>query len=132
MVKTVIPVVAAVAMMSSMAHGGVDASGGVITRVGNDWVHTFTESGTLEVTQGGTLEILVVGGGGGGGSRNASGGGGGGGGVIYRESYSVEPGSYAVTVGAGGSGGVSDWGNNGGDSSIMDLVAKGGGGGGVL
>ena len=31
--------------------------------MGNDWVHTFTESGTFEVTQDGTLEILVVGGG---------------------------------------------------------------------
>ena len=131
MVKTVIPVVAAVAMMSSMAHGGVDASGGVITRVGNDWVHTFTESGTLEVTQGGTVEVLVVGGGGGGGSGWYGGGGGGAGDVIYSENYSITSGSYKVTVGAGGLGGSAhNRGQVGEDSSVFDLVAAGGGYGG--
>ena len=63
----------------STAYGGVDASGGIITQVGNDLVHTFTESGTLEVTQGGMVEVLVVGGGGGGGGAAISGGSGGGG-----------------------------------------------------
>ena len=80
--STLLSASAAALCMLSTAYGGVDASGGVVTRVGNDWVHTFNESGTFEVTQGGTLEILVVGGGGGGGSGVYGGGGGAGGGVI--------------------------------------------------
>ena len=66
--STLLSASAAALCMLSTAYGGVEATGGTVTRVGNDWVHTFTESGTLEVTQGGTVEVLVVGGGGGGGS----------------------------------------------------------------
>ena len=129
--STLLAASAATLFALSTAYGGVDASGGIITQVGNDLVHTFTESGTLEVTQGGMVEVLVVGGGGGGGSDYYGGGGGGGGGIVYRESYAVEPGSYTVTVGAGGAGGAAGkYGSNGGDSSIFGLVASGGGYGG--
>ena len=64
--RHLLAVSAAILCTLPVTYGGIDASGGVTTRVGNDWVHTFTESGTLEVTQGGTVEVLVVGGGGGG------------------------------------------------------------------
>jgi Concanavalin A-like lectin/glucanases superfamily len=77
------------------------------------------------------IETLIVGGGGGGGSY--VGGGGGGGGVIT-SSISGLPGTYTITVGAGGSGGTSqrvDNESNGGNSSIVgnfyNLVAIGGG-----
>jgi len=78
------------------------------------------------------VEVLVVGGGGGGGANHA--GGGGGGGVVYRNSYSVTPGSViSVTVGNGGatapaSNGASA--SNGQNSVFGNLIAFGGGGGG--
>ena len=91
-------------------------------------------------------EYLVVGGGGGGAGRDIGGGGGAGG---YRSSVLGElsggnssaetplsvftPETYAVVVGAGGDGGIDASGNRqgkkGGDSSLGDIVAEGGGGG---
>jgi len=60
---------------------GVEATGGTITTDGSYRIHTFTSSGTFEVSEGVACDVLIVaGGGGGGGSR---GGGGGGGGLIY-------------------------------------------------
>ena len=117
--STLLAASAAVLCALPIAYGGVDASGGIMTRVGNDWVHTFTESGTLEVMQGGMVEVLVVGGGGGGGSGFYGGGGGAGGGVVYSDSLAIGAGSYTVTVGAGGAGGgAKESGSNGGDSSF--------------
>jgi hypothetical protein len=76
------------------------------------------------------IEVLVVAGGGAGGG--GTGGGGGAGGIIYNSSFSVIPGnSYTVTVGAGGSPGVSTAsGGNGNNSVFGTLTAIGGGGGG--
>ena len=59
-------------------------TGGTITQVGNDYVHTFTSTGTSSFVAPNanvSAQVLVVGGGGGGGYDGA--GGGGGGGVIY-------------------------------------------------
>jgi hypothetical protein len=97
------------------------ATGGTITQVGDDNVHTFTANGTLTVTGVGIVEVLIVGGGGGGGS---SGGGGGGGGVKHLASYPVSAGEYAIVVGTGGGEGT-----NGGDSSFNSILVYGGGGG---
>jgi hypothetical protein len=91
-------------------------------------VHTFTESGTLEVSSDVNVEYLIVAGGGGGGANH--GGGGGAGGLLTGLS-TVSANSYAVTVGAGGSGGVSSSGENGGNSSFNSIEAIGGGGGGA-
>ena len=126
-----------------VAVGGVVATGGTVKRVYNDYVHMFTNSGTFTVTKPGTVQILVVGGGGGGGMDNCSGGGGGGGGVIYRESFPVSAGEYAVVVGDGGEGSTNQTADTtylaahsqGRDSSISLggtalLTAKGGGWGG--
>ena len=92
----------------------------------------YTQSGTLKVTESGTVDVLVVGGGGGGGQNSSytvdsgGGAGGGGGGVVYKTSFEVvanaEP--YQVIVGGGGA-----VGQNGGNSSVFGLTAYGGGGG---
>ncbi len=69
-------------------------------------------------------QVLVVAGGGSGGLRHA--GGGGAGGVIYNSSFSINQGSYPVTVGAGGVGNSV----SGANSIFSSLTAIGGGGGG--
>ena len=82
---------------------GSDSSGGAASVVDSvDRVHVFTENGTFTATGYGYAEILVVGGGGGGGTGNGSCGGGGGGGVVHISKAFLAPGTYAVTVGAGG------------------------------
>jgi len=111
------------------------ANGGTVTTITqngvNYRVHTFTSSGTLSVTQSGSVEVLVVAGGGGGGNNHA--GGGGAGGYIYRDGYQINDGStITVTVGAGGASPVlnSDPVTNGNNSVFGTLTAIGGGGGG--
>jgi hypothetical protein len=100
-------------------------------------VQQFTTPGTTSWTAPAgvsAIEVLVVAGGGGGGGtqETPAGGGGGGGGLIYRNNYTVTPGSaYTVTVGSGGAGGVGRAvGTNGGNSVFDTLTAIGGGGGG--
>jgi len=81
-------------------------SGGIITTDGDYKVHTFTSSGTFEITDisvvlNSQVDYLVVAGGGGGG---AAGGGGGAGGYKTDTGVTVSATSYVVTVGAGGVG----------------------------
>lgn len=111
----------------------VNASGGTISTANGYKIHTFTGDGTFTVNNvaGGyaQVEVLVVAGGGGGGGSTA--GGGGGGGLVY-QAYTVTPGAYAVTVGAGGSGSqVNDIGSpnntNGANSTFGITTALGGG-----
>ena len=97
------------------------ATGGTITTIGDYKIHEFTSSGTFTVTSApaaATVEAMVVGGGGGG--RY---GGGGAGGYVYNSALAVSTGSYAVTIGAGGSEGA-----DGSNSVFSALVAIGGGG----
>jgi hypothetical protein len=98
-------------------------------------VHSFYESGVLDVTGSIDIEYLLVGGGGAGGSISPAGsGGGGGGGGVLLGSTTLGEGSYPVTVGEGGLNpaysGDAFPGANGGDSVAFGLVAVGGGGGG--
>lgn len=110
----------------------ITATGGTITYVDGYKIHTFTGSGTFQVTAGkGDVETLIVGGGAGGGSYV---GGGGGGGGVYEGSFKVVPASYTVTVGNGGSGGSGGGAAdnaNGGNSTVVggtiSLTALGGG-----
>ena len=111
------------------------ATGGTITQIqvgaGADQVtykvHAFTTVGTSTFTisdvgniNDGVVEYLVVGGGGGGASWVGGGGGGGG----FRDgSIKLTAGSYTITVGAGGR-----LYENGGNSSIGNLVVATGGG----
>lgn len=112
-----------------MLHGnGVVASGGIASTYGSYTVRQFNVSGTLSISNPGTIDYLVVGGGGGGGygDNNSGGGGaGGGGGVVYRSSQNITTGSYTVTVGAGGTDAT-----NGQDSIFLGVTALGGGYGG--
>jgi len=108
---------------------GIVATGGTVTTSGPVVRHVFTSDGTLEVTTGGTAaHLLLVGGGGGckGGQEHQ--GGGGAGGLVYGTDVVLSPGTYTVTVGAGGSSGGS-----GADTYISGAfsayVAKGGGAG---
>jgi hypothetical protein len=75
-------------------------------------VNTFTGSGTLTVNSTSNIEYMVVSGGGGGagggtgsswnGSNGETGGGGGAGGLVTGTKTSVAPGTYTITIGAGG------------------------------
>lgn len=109
----------------------ISATGGTVTTDGNYKIHTFTSSGNLVVTAGGTLDdYLIVGGGGGGG--NDVGGGGGAGDVRSSATdgpMSVTATTYPITVGAGGPGSSnSSPASNGNDSAFNGLTAIGGGG----
>jgi hypothetical protein len=84
----------------------VVASGGnAITNWGEWRIHRFNDTGTFTLTsvKAGSIrvEYLIVGGGGGGGMD--MGGGGGGGGVLLGTTV-LGPGTYSITVGAGGAG----------------------------
>lgn len=92
------------------SSGSVRASGGAVTTVTEDGVtyriHTFTDSGTFNVSTapaGSVIECLIVGGGGGGLLSGNGPGAGGAGGVLHGTLNAVT-GSYAVTVGRGGAG----------------------------
>jgi len=95
-------------------------------------VHTWTGVGTTSnafvVAAPAVVSVLVVGGGGGGGLSCGSGGGAGG---ALVTTVALAPGTYAVTVGAGGAGSTNgaNQGVNGGNSAFAALVAVGGGGG---
>ena len=113
----------------SLPAYATNATGGTVTYSGNYKIHTFTGSGTLNVTESGNVEYLVVGGGGGGQSAwgwgDGSGGGSGGGAGGYRSgTLSTTSKSYTITVGNGGG---SD--QKGGDSIFDTITATGGGSG---
>ena len=114
----------------------IEATGGTISDYteGNTIyrAHIFTSSSTFSVTSspsGASVEYLVVAGGGGGGGGWQGGGGGAGG---FRTGTGIPvsalPGSYAITIGAGGLGGTdSDISSNGGDSIFSTITSTGGG-----
>lgn len=112
---------------------GVVATGGTTSDAGGFRTHTFLASDSLVVTNGGTIEYLVVAGGGsGGGNSSTRSGGGGGAGGFKTGSISVTPGTYAVTVGAGGMALTPQTSaSDGGGSSIGTLVTTTGGGAGA-
>lgn len=95
---------------------------------------TFTVSGTFTVPSGVTeiiAECWGAGGAGGGSTQNNRGGSGGGGGGYCTNSFTVTPGqSISYTVGSGGTGSTGN-GTAGGATSILSLIANGGGGGGA-
>jgi len=129
--------IAAIGLGASLpsAHAQVTATGGTVTSYTDGGitydVHTFTGSGTFDVTAGGSVDYLIVGGGGGGGG--GTGGGGGAGGFVTGTITVTDSTAYTVTVGGGGAGGSTSSpyrGANGGDSVFAGVTAVGGGGGG--
>ena len=126
------------------------ATGGdIILQEGDDYIHVFydtTAEQTFTLNQNSTVDILAVGGGGPGGSASQWGAaaGGGAGGFVASNGQALGAGSYAVSVGQGGVAptvGESDWGSTtvntvGGDTTLsgsgINIVAKGGGGGGMF
>jgi len=110
-----------VAVELTQTTASFHASGGVVSMVGGDIVHTFTTSGTFSTCGSTNAQVLVVGGGG-----SGSRGGGGAGGYIYEASFLLTEQIYTVAVGAGG---VSN--TDGENSEFSTLTAIGGGHGGV-
>jgi len=118
----------------AIATGGTTA----VIGTGSDQyrVHTFSAGGDLVLNAVRDIEYLLVGGGGGGGTRH--GGGGGGGGVLAGTRTARSIGTYAVVVGAGGTGARKPAATpdeptpavTGGPSTFDGLSATGGGGGG--
>ena len=120
---------------------GTSSPSNFISGTPNPNIETYLSVGTTTWTAlpGVTsVEYLVVGGGGGsGGGFDTGGGGGGGGGMVLSGTLSVTPGiTYNVTVGDGGSGGISQRspvfetnGSSGDNSTFANITALGGGGG---
>lgn len=120
-------------LSTGLAKFRATVTGGNVSFGSNFTLHTFPTVGTITLTIGDLpllADLLVVGGGGGAGG--GAGGAGGAGGVIYRSSIILQVGSYTVTVGNGGNGGltISQRGQNGGNSVFGTFTALGGGGGG--
>ena len=126
--------------IGGLGNNGPKAIGGMVTKSGDYWVHTFTASGTFTpLTNLTNVEYLVIAGGGGGGttgSNYANGGGGAGGyrssvvgensggGATAESRISLNSGTnYTITVGSGGTAAAS-----GTDSSISSLIVSTGGG----
>ena len=121
----------------------MNATGGIV----NEYIeggrvyraHIFTSSGFFTVNSAApteTVDYLVVGGGGGGGGRHAGGGGAGGFRTGSGIPVSASPGSYQITVGAGGNGAIDStgsaprFGSSGTPSVFSTITSTGGGGGG--
>lgn len=98
---------------------GTYSSGGI-----NYKYYSFTGSGSITVSKGGLIDLLLVGGGGAGGSSTANlCGGGGAGGHLSVTDYFINTGTHTVTVGGGASVGTI----KGSDSRFVSLYAIGGG-----
>lgn len=108
-------------------------SGGTVTTSGIYTLHTFTGSGTLTVTGSGNIDYLIVGGGSAGQGRqnfDAEAGGGGGGGFVKEiTNYTINSGTYTVTIGAGS---ARETITPGESSSISTIDTASGGNGGLL
>jgi hypothetical protein len=147
-------------MQGVLVFAGTAARGSAITspvegqfsfRTDDDVVEFWDGSAWVELSTGGVeFSYLVVGGGAGGGGSNTDGGGNGGGGaggyrcnvsgentgggITAEPIFALNPGSYTVTVGAGGAGGAQtnyNLGVDGSPSRFASIFAYGGGGGGA-
>ena len=113
------------------------ATGGTKTSAPDGYTYhffTYPNSSNFVVSSADkNVELLVIAGGGGAGSQH---GGGGGAGALYNHtSYLVTPGTYTVTVGAGGAGAPSGpvpSGTNGGNTTFGSFTLLGGGAGGSM
>ena len=105
-----------IGISSSNAELTFNATGGTKSVGPTHTIHAFTSAGPGNFVVTGNLSkncsIFVVGGGGGGAGGSiiggCGGGGGGGGGIAYHPSIPIGAGTYALTVGGGGSGGTNN------------------------
>ncbi len=106
-------------------------SGGTLSSDDTYFYRTFTSNGTLEIAGSPlTCDVLIIGAGGACYSApavdpNGAGGGAGAGGAVYGVNRLIDPSSYAIVVGAGGSNSGGTGGNN---STFNSIIAKGGAG----
>jgi hypothetical protein len=112
--------------------GRFSATGGVVYDQSSYRYHKFNSSGSFVISSGQkNIEVLTIAGGGAGGYYYGAGGGAGG--LSFNIFQNLTPGSYSITVGAGGTSlGGSNYGS-GGDGNISQfssLVTSNGGGGG--
>ncbi|MCR5413184.1 MAG: DUF2341 domain-containing protein [Kiritimatiellae bacterium] len=122
--------------------------GAKINWINNELVLKYTDistAGTLTLPAYMKAWVLAIGGGGAGanpgnsGARAGGAGGGGAGAFVENEAFTLQNGTYAINVGAGGSGGSATTASNGIDGGDSTLVlsgttlisAEGGGGGGI-
>ena len=110
-----------------------NATGGTITQVGGNYIHTFGVGSTNFVVPGSAnVSWLVVAGGGAAGYD--AGGGGGGGGFRTGANHPVTAQTYGIVVGAGGTAPTNNstpsTTGNGGNSTFDTVTSNGGGGGG--
>jgi hypothetical protein len=118
------------------ASGSPKATGGTITTDGVYYYHTFGSTSAFVPNTSITADILQVAGGGGGGEctsgyTNRAAGGGGAGGLLGYTSQALTATSYTITVGAGGSGGLTSGSvapTAGSNSQFAALTASVGGG----
>ncbi len=116
--------------LSSGRPDYVAPTGGIITTIGNERIHTFTASTSFNSAQpiyGARILAIGGGGGGAGGGSGAAGGGGGAGAYVYLTDRDIPSGSQAVTVGAGGVGGVNNGTGSGTATTFVSAFAAGGG-----
>jgi hypothetical protein len=83
-------------------------------------VHRFTAGGSLVVTSGGVVDLLLAGAGAGGSGNGSVGGCGGGGGEVWEAARTLTVGTYVVALGAAGARGVV--GGNGSPGGITSMV----------
>lgn len=140
---TGVPGIVIVAVQKSAPTvSGVVATGGTVTEYTGDGtngvlgqkyrVHTFSADGALEVSTGGTADVLLVASGGGGSAKgDGIGGSGGGGGVLFVPGMTLTGGTHTVKVGPAVPATTSPFAGTQGNPSQFDgLYAYGGGGGG--
>ena len=124
-------------MINHLNHVGIRSSirkstssfGGVVSMSDGYRIHKFTANDSFSINRATTIEFLLVGGGGGGGPGGNFGGGGGAGQVLTG-SILIPAGTYGITVGKGGAGGLdlagSAFGLDGTPSSFYSFNAIGG------
>lgn len=92
--------------MNKVISGPFSITGGVTSSYVDGsttyMVHTFTTSDTMDVIGSGTIDYLLIGGGGGGSNGGNFGGGGGSGQQKYETNFTINEGTYTITIGAGG------------------------------
>jgi hypothetical protein len=139
------------AYLDVFSNTGTDAAGAVVSLItasggningtapGNGYkYHVFTSNGNFVVTEGGNMEMLLVGGGGPSGSTNTPSvvgtcAGGGAGGVVYASSYTIQSGTHPIVIGDPAPQPLTPTPNRGEDSTFIDaggpttITALGGG-----